>query len=1021
MLRILIILFLGVSIVGFGQSSEKYNSVYADFYRAEELFQKQQYGSARKEFRGFVNKLNQPNDPMYIKALYYEGVAALELYNNDAVDLLKSFIQNYPESIYKHMVFFKLGNHYYRSKDYKEALVYYARLTANDIDKDLRNEYYFKVGYSNFQEGKLDAAKLAFLEVKDTDSQYANPSLYYFSHISYTEKSYQIALDGFLKLEEDESFGKVVPYYIIQIYYLQGKYEEVTQYAPKLTNATIVNEKDVKHLIGEAYYRTGKYDEAVEHLEAYDKLAETTRDEDYQLGYSYYKSGLYDKAVKMFDRVTKGYKDSLSQVSFYHIGECYLAMKNNLSARSAFEKASEIDSADLKLQEDALYQFAVLSYKVDVNPYNEAILAFEKYLNNYPNSKRKEDVYQYLVNVYTSTNNYEKALESLDRVENKDFTLRKVYQLIAYNHGVELFQKEKYNEAIATFKLVDKYPINPELKAKATFWTADANYQIENYASAIVGYRSYIGMQGATNATLKADAYYNIGYANLYKGDTISAIENFRLYEQEKPSNKRKLSDAYLRLADCYFVRKENQAAINYYDKVLDLNVANIDQALYYKGMTHGVKNEKDAKIKALLDLVNNHSQSKYIQDALYEIAFTYKLVPDYAKSIKYYEQLLNDYPKSSKEASVRVEIADCYYKMNNYKKSEEEYLLVLEKFGYDNTICNAVGDGLQHVYAATKQIAKLEQYSNTYPCLNINGLTLENLVYNPAENDYHAKKYNEAIAKFEEYLAKYPTGYHAKKANYYLADAYFEVDNLEKSIEVYERILAEPTSNYTELAAIRTARYYFNNKEYSKAIPVYERTEQVSSDLEVLFNAKLGLMRSYYFVSDFAPAAAYAKQVVSNSLLKQDNRMETQYILGMSSYNIKEYADALTALTFVSKNSTQAIASESKFTIAKIYYEQAKYNEAETTAKEVLKMKPTYDFWIAKSLILQSQIQVAKNDLFQAEQTILSVVEHYPNEEDGIKLEAQAVYNEILQLKSVPKEIVPSGTPEIEINGGKN
>ncbi|MEZ4890464.1 MAG: hypothetical protein R2779_07890 [Crocinitomicaceae bacterium] len=76
----------------------------------------------------------------------------------------------------------------------------------------------------------LKQARNNFAEVKDGDSQYAVPALYYFSHISYTEKSYQTALDGFLKLENGPGFGKVVPYYILQIYYLQGKYEQVAEY-----------------------------------------------------------------------------------------------------------------------------------------------------------------------------------------------------------------------------------------------------------------------------------------------------------------------------------------------------------------------------------------------------------------------------------------------------------------------------------------------------------------------------------------------------------------------------------------------------------------------------------------------------------------------------------------------------------------------------------------------------------------------------------------------------------------------
>lgn len=243
----------------------------------------------------------------------------------------------------------------------------------------------------------------------------------------------------------------------------------------------------------------------------------------------------------------------------------------------------------------------------------------------------------------------------------------------------------------------------------------------------------------------------------------------------------------------------------------------------------------------------------------------------------------------------------------------------------------------------------------------------------------------------------------------------------MEKSILNYERILSEPTSNFTEIAAIRVARYYYNNGEYGKAVPQYERTEEVSSDPEVVFNAKTGLMRSYYKIGEFLPAAAYAKQVLASNLLNPENKLEGQYVLGMASYNAKEYTDAVTALTYVSKNTTQAIASESKYTIAQIYFNQDKLKEADETAREVLKMKPTYDYWIAKSLILQTNILIKKDDLFQAEQTILSVLENYPKEDDGIKAEAQIVYDEVIKIKNQPKSnIVPEGTTEIEVNEGK-
>src|SRR5690606_21063086 len=136
------------------------------------------------------------------------------------VELLESFNQLYPESIYKHDVHFRLGKYYYQKKDYPEALSYFNQLTVHDLEPEYHDEFYFKLGYANFQEEHFEEARNAFYEIKDGVSQYDNPALYYYSHIEYKAGSYQKALEGFLRLEKDENFGKVVPYYILQIYYL---------------------------------------------------------------------------------------------------------------------------------------------------------------------------------------------------------------------------------------------------------------------------------------------------------------------------------------------------------------------------------------------------------------------------------------------------------------------------------------------------------------------------------------------------------------------------------------------------------------------------------------------------------------------------------------------------------------------------------------------------------------------------------------------------------------------------------
>ncbi|MBI1836092.1 MAG: tetratricopeptide repeat protein [Flavobacteriia bacterium] len=1025
--KYLIILFLTTITQLFSQSTEKYNTDYASFYRAEELYNKEQYGAARNEFRAFINQFDKKNDPLYIQAMYYEGLSALELYHNDAVDLLINFNKNYPESIYHNAIFFRLGKYYYQKKDYSETLVWLNQLKVTDVEESDRSEFYFKIGYSNFQIHKFVEARNAFFEIKGDSSQYSNPALYYYSHIAYQDKSYQTALEGFLKLQNDTRFSRVVPYYIMQIYHTQKKYKEVTEYAPNvLDTSNIVNINDINHILGDAYYKTGFYDEAVLFLEKYNKESKTTRDDDYELAYAYFQSENYVEAIKYFDKVTEQ-RDSLSQVAYYQIGESYLKLEKLAPARAAFNEASLIN-LNPKIQKDALYNYAVLSYKLDINPYDEAVEALQLYLNKYPDSERKNDIYQYLVNVYTTTNKFGKALQSLDKLQNKDIRLKTAYQIVAYNYAVELYQKNNYEDAVKTFELVDKFPIDATISANAKFWEADAQFQLKKYDKAIQGYRAYINSQGITDITIKADAYYNIGYAYYAKNDTSQGVENFRIYTQtinlSNTKNKAKLVDAYMRAGDGYYILKENENAEKFYKGAYDFKSGNEDQALFYLAKTYTViKGKNEAKINALQDIINNYSGSKYTLSAINELAITYKFLEKYDLSLRYFQLIATDYPSSILVKSVKVEIADLYLKKLDYVKSERAFKELLDEYGSDREICERGAKGLIELYSLQKKFELAEETGNKYPCAGVTKDQQEReLYYLPAMMVYNdTTKTLAAIESFEKYLTKYPAGIYVNEVRNHLADCYYRTKNIPKAVEIYIETLKETTNGYTELAAIRVSKYLFNSEKYEEAIPYYARLESISSTPIIIFNSRLGLMKSHFIIEDWTKAAEYAKIVLENSQLNNTNRLDAEYVKALANYNIANYTEAKPSLEWIVKNSTNEKASEAKFTIAEMYYKLKELEKSEIEVRALLKMKPTYNYWVAKGLILQAKTLILKNDLFQAEQTLKSVKEHYQINDDGIMVEANEVWDELMQLKNKPKNIQESGTTEIEVNEGGN
>lgn len=1000
-----------------GQNTLKYESSLAAYFQAEELFDKTQFSAARIAFRTFINSSLSDNDPFIEKARYYEAIAALELYNDDAISLLEAYINRYPENVNKVTIYVKIGNYFFQEDDFENASVWYEKIPINEVEKNKREEVLFKRGYAAMQLGARKTALNNLRDVKDGTSAYAAPSLYFFSHLNYLDGALQIALEGFEKLQKNPSYSSVVPYYIIQIAHKQERYEFVIDYAPKvLDSAALDNLSNVYHLLGDSYYKLNLFKEAAKYLEIYYQKAKTTRIDDYQIAYALFRTEDYEKAIKYFDRVAR-IDDSLGQTAMYQLADAYQKLNKLLPARSAFFRASEMKS-NAKIQEDALYNFAILSFKVDINPYDESVKAFENYLKKYPESTRKNDIYQCLVNVYSNTSNYVKALESLDQLPSKDTKLKSIYQIIAYNYSVELFQKTRYAEALANFTLVTKYNIDPQLVALSKYWRADAYYRIEKYTESIEEYKLFLASPASNSLEEKLDAYYNLGYAYWNKKQNNDALDAFQIYLQGNPKNKEKKIDANLKLADGYFASKQNALAIQFYKETINLKSPLSDRATYYLAKSYGYNGQVQLKINTLLTLINDYKTSKYIMTGLYELAKSYKSNSEYDPAMNYFRKFLADFPQSALSIDCQLEIADIHYKKWDYAQAELAFKQLLMEYDNIRDVCAAAVKGLMDVYIAQKSPDKAAELADRYPCANVSPDEKENLYYNPALQSYVDSNYSEAIPKFEAYIVKFPAGRYTHETRYFLGNSYFKIKDTIKGIENYEMFLAGTNSAYSEFAALRVATFHYGKKAYVESIKYYQKLDLIASKASNLFAAKLGLTRSYFFTKNYLEAINYAKVSLENNALTNTNRIECEYVLAMSYIQLTNYNDASVSLNWLIKNTSGAITAECRYYLAEVHVKNNDLVRAESEINTILKMKPSYNFWIGKSLLLKTRIDILNGDYVQAEQNLKSVLDFYPKElNDGVLNEANELYVELMQLKNPEKIITETPDKKIEIN----
>ena len=93
--------------------------------------------------------------------------------------------------------------------------------------------------------------------------------------------------------------------------------------------------------------------------------------------------------------------------------------------------------------------------------------------------KGTNQAYQYLVQVYMVTKNYDDAIQSIENIQVKNSSINKAYQRVTFYRGLELFNNLAYNAAITSFdkSLANSYA-DRELKARAIYWKAESLYRL---------------------------------------------------------------------------------------------------------------------------------------------------------------------------------------------------------------------------------------------------------------------------------------------------------------------------------------------------------------------------------------------------------------------------------------------------------------------------------------------------------------------------------------------------------------
>jgi tetratricopeptide (TPR) repeat protein len=1013
--RKLLYFLVFISIRAEAQKTAVYSDPEADFKTAYELFQQQAYGPAQLRFADAEikmkrNGINEKNID-FERALFYHAVCSEMLQQTTTEKEFTDITTDYENNPFTRLAYFHLGNLYFDEHRYADLIEAYHNVDPIDLSESETADYEFRFGYAYFFRRQFDDAKKYFYEVKVNSNKYYYPANYYYGYISYSQKDFQNALQSFHVLDSSQLYKKIVPFYITQIYYLQGKYQKVIDYGGSIWNrdSSVKYSDQLAQLIGKSYFNLKDYESALPYLSFYyTKNKNYSASDAYMIGFCQLQENRYADAVKNFQQVATQH-DSIGQNALYLAGVCYLNLNEKTQARAAFAQAKEMD-ADKIVKQQALFQYAKLSYDLGFN--SQAIESFQLYVKNYPNAANEDEAREALTSLFLKSQDYTDALNVIRSLHSLTPNEKAAYQRVAYEQGLESYNTDDYANAIQLFDESLKNPTDKNVEADCYFWKGETEYANGNYASAISDYNQFLDLHSENGSEANAaDANYGIGYCYFQqkKYDEAAGYFSQALPDLSTKGAVALRGDALLRSGDCSFELHNYSHAEASYDNVIANNYPGADYALYQKAIIEGLQGNDAAKEDDLNRIMSEFKSSTYADDALYEKGTTLLNDAQYQPAINVFNQLINSFPHSVYVRSANNKIALSYYNLNDTATALRYYKNVATQYPNTQEGRDALA-GMKEIYVSGGNANGYLNALKNIPGANISNSSQDSLLYQSAENTYLTGNCDLSTPQFTNYLVKFPNGLFAVNAHNYRGECLLKIKSYDDALPDFEFVADAPVNKFTERAAqVAGQLNYTDKKNYTKAYKYFAQLLQTASNKQNILTAEQGMMYSAFYLNNFSDARNAAQQILQNDQSTADNKTETYFYLGKIDLADSNYTTAFGEFQKV-ETTKSIIGAESSYQMAYIFYKQKDLKQAESQCNEVAKNFSDYNYWLAKSYLLLGFVYFDEGDLFQSKSTLQSIVDNYKGDDDVLpaaKLKLQQV--EVQQAKQ--SRLIPDST----------
>ena len=708
--------------------------------------------------------------------------------------------------------------------------------------------------------------------------------------------------------------------------------------------------------------------------------------DNYRISYLAYQAREYPRAASILESLEAS--DAFYQGSIITLGHIALETGDKQRARNAFAKAMKLDF-DRQLKADALYNYAKVLFAMDSTQAAQKVL--QKYIDQEyadfdPGVQKQESPEILSVQTLLGTSNFHTGVSLLESLKDRGREADATYQKATYYRGLEFYNERAFENSISIFMRSEKFPIDVKMAALATYWKAEAMYEVRKYGEAVENFSRFLRLPIAKSTDVYNYANYGLAYAAFRNNSFGISADYFERFLAVAGSSVDKdiRHDVIARLGDSYLSLRNYDRANQYYDQLINSKSSNQDYALFQRGVIFGLQGNNETKLSILQSVLKQFPSSNYADDAAFEISYTYFTTGDYDRAIDGLQRMIEKYPRSSYVPRALMTIGLVQYNKDDSEAAKATFKNVVENYSKTNEAQQAMRF-IENIYLDEGDASTYIRYAIGTNVSNLSPSEQDNMAFQAAQSLFAKEQYAASVEAINAYFDKFPKPKQEKFARYIRGVSSYRTGHPKEALHDLNIILNDWTSKYTENTLLTVAALYLDLKEYNEAIVHLKKLELNSEYKKNYGYAITNLMICYFELGDMGQMAKYAKMIKDYEGASQEEIAKAHLYSARALLQEGNKASAMKELNQAALKSQKAVGAEAKYRVGQLQYDNKEYDKALATAFEVINSEEESPYWVAKSFLLLADSYARKGNVLQAKSTLKSVIDNYEEKDDDI------------------------------------